>query len=487
MDRIKNIEIKNKVLLIGFLLSVILRVIFDIVLKADPKTILVLIGVSIPLLVGDILLIRKKKVILTMYYTIFMYTIAIYTMFISNPKWANFILVYYGIILIGVYQDLKAIIIECITSSILVIVLFVTYKSTLFSIIGWEELVLYILYVVAGSVILAINALMTNEIYKDLNKNYIVAEESRGKSEMLLSKIFGVIKTLTVANKNISEGITTTGQISEEITASVSDISERASNEVKVMNDMKASMMTGVEKVEEVTQSIKIMEDLLASTEDVVIQGNSKVEILAYEMIKVNSNILKAVELIDELSEENIKIVQIINTINNISEQTNLLALNASIEAARAGEQGKGFAVVADEVRKLAEVSKESTYEVERILHDISSKTSVVSEEVLKEQKSIEICNQYTNEVKDLFGEVDKNTLNVLNYSKSVGLQSVILEDLVKGTLKSVNDVNQDIEITATSMEEIFTAIDELNSSILDLTGSYDEIDNLCNELDKIK
>lgn len=35
-------------------------------------------------------------------------------------------------------------------------------------------------------------------------------------------------------------------------------------------------------------------------------------------------------------------------------------------------------------------------------------------------------------------------------------------------------------------MEEIFTAIDELNNSIIGITSSYDEIDDICNELNSI-
>ncbi|GKX67338.1 methyl-accepting chemotaxis protein [Inconstantimicrobium mannanitabidum] len=487
MDYKKSIDVKNKILLLGFLVSGVIRVILDIVLKVDMKELLLIGVMSSPLLILDVFLIWKKYSVQTMYYNVFMFVAGIAVMFVTEPSLINYIMIYFGFIMISVYEELKVIIIDAVASIIMLIVFFIGNKSSLFNSLGYDTLVFFVAFIAIGAAMQVVNAGIVDKIYKNAQANHKEILDSKSKAETLLTKVAETIKVLAQANERIKQGISTTGQISEEITISVRNIADRTTKEVDVMENMKSAVEIGNDNVESVTYAINDMENLTVSTEEVVLEGTKKVDILSAEMTSVNENITSAVNLINELSEESTKIVQIISTINSISEQTNLLALNASIEAARAGEHGKGFAVVAEEVRKLAEDSKASTDKVEEILNNISNKTIEVSNTVLNEQKSIEICNNHTEEVKRVFKEVDVNTSKVLSHSKNVKEQSLILEDSMKKTLNSAKNISEDIENTAATMEEIFAAIDELNNSVVDINNSYNAIDGICNELDSIK
>jgi methyl-accepting chemotaxis protein len=65
------------------------------------------------------------------------------------------------------------------------------------------------------------------------------------------------------------------------------------------------------------------------------------------------------------------RIGEVVSLINTIATQTNLLALNATIEAARAGDAGRGFAVVASEVKSLASQTAKATEEISEQIADI--------------------------------------------------------------------------------------------------------------------
>jgi methyl-accepting chemotaxis protein len=78
----------------------------------------------------------------------------------------------------------------------------------------------------------------------------------------------------------------------------------------------------------------------------------------------------EAIAAMTTITHSSKQVSDIANVIDEIAFQTNLLALNAAVEAARAGERGHGFAVVATEVRNLAQRSSIYAKKIKGLLRE---------------------------------------------------------------------------------------------------------------------
>ena len=109
------------------------------------------------------------------------------------------------------------------------------------------------------------------------------------------------------------------------------------------------------------------IETVAAATEEI----NASLSEISRQIIRATQITEDAVQqarntdaIVRGLEEAAQKIGDVVKVITDIAEQTNLLALNATIEAARAGDAGRGFAVVAAEVKSLAGQTASATGDI---------------------------------------------------------------------------------------------------------------------------
>jgi methyl-accepting chemotaxis protein len=121
-------------------------------------------------------------------------------------------------------------------------------------------------------------------------------------------------------------------------------------------------------------------------------------------ILSLVGEIQQAAQVIEQLDQRSQDVSNVLGVIKGIAEQTNLLALNAAIEAARAGEMGRGFAVVADEVRKLANLSHQSTQNIEGIVAQLRQEA----------QRAVQVMHnardtaaQHSHQLEDAVGGLD--------------------------------------------------------------------------------
>lgn len=148
------------------------------------------------------------------------------------------------------------------------------------------------------------------------------------------------------------------------------------------------------------------------------------------------SDVKKASDLVNGLSERAEAIVNIIDVIDDISEQTNLLALNASIEAARAGEQGQGFAVVAEEVRKLAARSSTATRSIADLLITIQEEAGQASNQLVNGSNSVESASKaisvFSDQYRSIVTTSRSSTVDIAAMSKNLDLHFKHLSSIHK-------------------------------------------------------
>lgn len=112
-------------------------------------------------------------------------------------------------------------------------------------------------------------------------------------------------------------------------------------------------------------------EQLAASIAEISAKSANATEVVG----RAREATTESVQQIGGLAEAGRKIGDVVGLIEAIAAQTNLLALNATIEAARAGEAGRGFAVVAQEVKQLAGQTAKATAEIAQHVSGIQGST----------------------------------------------------------------------------------------------------------------
>ena len=185
--------------------------------------------------------------------------------------------------------------------------------------------------------------------------------------------------------RSIREATDSVAIATREIAGGNQDLSHRTEQQAAAIEETSSSLRELSDKVRSNAEHAQQADDLVASANEISMQGHRATSAMVAHIEKFNGT--------------SSKISEITGVIEGISFQTNILALNAAVEAARAGDQGRGFAVVASEVRSLAQRSAMAAREIKEILLTSVANIQAVSQQAQSVQNFVTDVQQAVSEV----------------------------------------------------------------------------------------
>ena len=486
MDKLSVLYERNKLLEKLMWFSIILSLGLCILTHKPKATTYSLAAVSIMCVLVSYFRWKKLMIQGTMYLITFTLAVTSFIMMAGVKHITAYIMIYYSLILVALYQDYKPILLSGITGLAFTFYFFFTCKEQMFPNCNTSSLINFCVYLILFTVILIFQSRFSEKLRM---KAYESAEEAAREKENLdkvLKELKGSIEILSNFSVNLKENVHVTGIISNDITVAFSQVASGIESEAKGIDEINGSITISDEKVNTVAEASISMNKLSASTVSTIDNGSNLIETLSVEMDNVILTIDDTVKLTNNLNKQTQQIGAILGTITEISAQTNLLALNASIEAARAGEHGKGFAVVADEVRKLAESSKQSTEEITSILEEIQNQVNRVDEQINAVKEAVKVSDMSTDKVSEVFNNIAVNSKEVVNYSDNVNDMIKHIQSMSNKIVVELNGISATTQESTASVEEVLARADEQNNRISNIVNSFEELDEMMSNLRKL-
>lgn len=247
-----------------------------------------------------------------------------------------------------------------------------------------------------------------------------------------------IINALNDHFSSIRKSVNITSNSSEEISLITKELSEGATNQANVIEELLVSFNNALIMIKINSQNAKQAKRVSEGTKNIVVDGNNKMS-----------------ELIDsmkEITKSSKQIAVITSTIQDIASKTNLLALNAAIEAAGAGDAGKGFAVVAKEVKKLAEQCSDA----------VKNTNTLIKNSLLAVDKGAKLAEETGETLNHIVTNVD-NTAKLVN---EISIASQEQTEVITQMTDKVDKISEVVQINSAKAQETAASIEELTNQV---------------------
>lgn len=302
----------------------------------------------------------------------------------------------------------------------------------------------------------------------------------------IVGEINGSAEHVASASEELTASSHQSAASSAEVARAIEEIAKAAAEQARNTEEGSARVFMLGQTIEQDAEHMEALNKVFERIGKVVAEGSQDMVKLAEITAESNRAAEEIFAVIKKTSESSEQIGEASAVIASIAEQTNLLALNAAIEAARAGEAGRGFAVVAEEIRKLAEQSAMSTraidttvVELQRNAREAVQTMEKVAPITEQQAKSASISGKKYQLIANTMEEAE-NAVEQLNTS------AIEMEKMKNQILDALQNLSAIAEENSASTEEIMAAVEEQAASIQEVASFSESLTGLAQDLHAI-
>ncbi len=280
--------------------------------------------------------------------------------------------------------------------------------------------------------------------------NFLIRVDGNFKGDFAeISESFrGIVRSLSTAMREIDNNAEYVQNGATDLSGAAQVLAEGATDQASAIEELTAT-------ITEVSEKISVNAKNAQNTRGIVAGMNEQV-------VVSNEHMKKNTEAMNNIRKASDKIAEIISSIEEIADQTALLALNASIEAARAGENGKGFAVVATQVGLLAEQSSDAAKNTKDLIQNAIDAVDEGMEYANATADSLTAVVDHVKEVNDSISEI----------ARASDIQAEAVAQITEG----INQIATVVESNSATSEESAASSQELSGQadmLKELVGRF--------------